>query len=360
MVVKFLLISTFVFSLFFDTASASSRNAYDAQLEEVIMAGLKQGDISRSDDRGYHIAYAKSLLEQKEKELDVFKNLSNDSYDEKLIGDIIEQGILLKELSFSSSQSAKRAYAISILSLEDDDVFGKEEVADSSSESCSQSFPDYIEGENSRYNAKEKKAFELGVYNFKVGEKLLRPVRRFDVSGIDNNCLFRCFSFVNPDLNEDGKNPTSRKAFMDYVRVRLGKGYVAEYLDIAMRDDPIAKKWVCDDLKDYLSIYNDKNLSLLAPACGEHVGITEASGFPVILAYLSGVDLKVYSYHKMQGAQLLVDYKHPHDAKKGLLSLMLVDGHYSLLAFPGDESKISDLEIHEISNRYLRWYNRIR
>jgi hypothetical protein len=227
------------------------------------------------------------------------------------------------------------------------------------------------EGEAQAYIAEQKtsfenqyaKRFDAGFYRF-IGEdgQPRRAIGHFNISGKEDNCLFRCFAAFNTHLEETNATPLPRKYFVDYLKKNLHDPVVAEYLTKAMGDES-----KMNSLNAYLDTYLDatkkpgaiQNMYVIEEKTASEqptlnykvLLMEETGGFPVALAYLSGVNLNLYSinerYSGIQGSSQLVHYTHPKPtANTRTLNILVYSGHYSLLAFPGDEALIPALEDH--------------
>ncbi|PFX11223.1 hypothetical protein AWC38_SpisGene25183 [Stylophora pistillata] len=182
----------------------------------------------------------------------------------------------------------------------------------------------------------------------------LRGVYRYNVSGAENNCLIRCFALVNDQLAEKRGITTSRKSFIQYIKRHSRNKFVKTYLQRARKDDRVGRK--TKNLNDYLNKYYNSNLCLQAlPNTGQFNVVYPDAGFPIALAYISNVNLELYTFDRHQHTQKIINYNHPEGSEK-TLRLLLTGNHYTILAMPNDtEETIEKMTRLEKENYYLTW-----
>ncbi len=210
--------------------------------------------------------------------------------------------------------------------------------------------------------------------------QVIENTRKYLTSGISNNCLFRCFSMVNPKLQERADELFSRSSYIDYLLKHLGDPKVKEYLEVARLGDNLArvdrkKPFPLKSLEDYLDVFKESSFNIETvdnqrwDASDLQFEMIDCGGIPIALAYLSGVNLEIYSHTAvagkecgvLQGSQMNVNYKHPDDDGTFItLRLVLMNSHYSILDIGGDDNYTGKAESHELHQMHIVYANRVK
>ncbi len=194
---------------------------------------------------------------------------------------------------------------------------------------------------------------ESGQITFIQNGDWVTPIARFNVSGSENNCLFRCFGSVNSELKEKGVYFKSRDEYINLLQSFSADTEFNRLVKEGITSDDLATVYNVNSVENYLNIYRDSNLSLPS-------GATSFGSFPtglaVALAHISGVHLNVFTYDSYQGAQLVTEYFNVEagtQRPENTLNLILRDGHYQIIIFPGQEDLHDNLLAYQREN-YLR------
>ena len=189
------------------------------------------------------------------------------------------------------------------------------------------------------------------------GEEVV-PTLVANVSGVDHNCLLRCFGLFNRNL-QDGEEARSRPDYMEYLQVKATRSpEFAGYIERGCAADVDESIQEMTSAAEYLTYLSDPGHMIPYGALDEG---GEAAGLSVALAYISDVNVRIYTVAGGVNSQVL-SWDHPNEevALDPARTLHIIHGraHYQLMSLSLGREAIGTYSDYAKHNAWISWQHK--